>query len=117
MPEPLSFADVRLRYFEWCAAKVAIRMASLSPEEIWVYAFTAPASGFPDGAPPPGGAPSFDQALRRAIAGVARDLDLPKFEDWALRYAVDPEPFDRLIRQFTSSSLSPWGDDVRPSAW
>lgn len=101
MREPLSPDELQMRYFEWCSAQVAIRMATLAPEEIWQYAYGEPLSEHLRDAPSGEGASTFQDALRRSVHRVAEDLDLPSFEDWAARYADDPEPFDRAIRQVT----------------
>lgn len=107
MTEPLSPDELQLRYFEWCSAQVAIRMATLAPEEIWHYAYGEPLSEHLRNAPSGEGASSFQDALRRSIHRVAEDLDLPSFEEWAPLYMDDPTPFDHAIRQVTGQGATP----------
>lgn len=95
---------LRMRYLDWCAAKVAERFLQLTPEEVWARA--AAAGETPD----PVGTPDAEKGvfvshhyvtLARSLAHqIAQELDLPPADEWIKRYQADPTPFEEEILLF-----------------
>jgi hypothetical protein len=101
MSGQVSSEALRVRYLDWCSAKVAEYFLRLSPEEVWLRA--AAARETPDPAAEAGmergfvfGGPSFGLA-RRMARQLAAELDLPSYEVWVEEYLRDPERFEQEI--------------------
>ena len=79
---------LRAKYRDYCSAKVAEALLSLSPDDIYSLAETeARAAG--QGAPA-----SYNEAIRFATRSIRDRLDLPGFRAWAEEYKSDPGRFD-----------------------
>jgi hypothetical protein len=102
MTEGLSDEVLRLRYADWCSAKIAERFLELSPGEIWERAQEnarpgAPGGALPEFALPVVGSASYAELVGRASRAIARELGLPSFAAWAELYRADPSPYDSEI--------------------
>lgn len=100
MPLP-SHGDLRLRYLDWCSAKVAERFQELSVDEVWERAQRTlgptQRSGEPSSLP---ASPGYLDLVREISIQLADELGLPTFQEWTEAYARDPEPFEREIIGF-----------------
>ncbi|HZJ48020.1 MAG TPA: hypothetical protein VFD97_03155 [Acidimicrobiia bacterium] len=106
---------LRIRYFDWCSAKVAERFLSLPEEEVWELAQRARASTvrYPASDPPsalPTGSASYWELVRQVAKTLATEMGLPAYEEWVEQYRIDPGRFDRDILGFPAYSSST-GDD------
>lgn len=103
MPLP-SHGDLRLRYLDWCSAKVAERFQELSVDEVWERAQqslgTAPPLGESSSLP---ASPGYLDLVRELSIQLADELGLPSFQEWTEAYSRDPEPFEREIIGFGAS--------------
>ena len=82
---------LRAKYRDYCSARVADAILSLSPEEIYALARAeARSTGHmvPD---------SYNEAIRLATSKIRDRLALPEFEEWALEYRSNPDEFDPYI--------------------
>lgn len=116
MTEEHADEDVlRIRYFDWCSAKVAERFLSLPEEEVWelaqrARASTASQSESEQPSALPTGSASYWELVRQVAKTLATEMGLPEFEEWSEQYRDDPGRFDRDILGFPAYS-SPTGDD------
>lgn len=79
------------KYLDYCSARVAEVLLSLSPDEMYVLAESAA------GGPIESGSLSYDQMVRLATARISESASLPRFAEWSEDYRSDPAPFDALI--------------------
>ncbi|HET7275292.1 MAG TPA: hypothetical protein VFI91_08910 [Longimicrobiaceae bacterium] len=93
---------LRIRYFDWCSAKVAERFLSLSDEEVWELAQRA--SG--PGTALPTGSASYWEVVRQVAQTLAVEMGIPTFEEWVSAYRTDPARYDRDILGFPALSGS-----------
>ncbi|MDE2865599.1 MAG: hypothetical protein OXR05_11030 [Gemmatimonadota bacterium] len=94
---------LRAKYRDYCSARVADAILSLSPEEIYSLARSEARSighMVPD---------SYNEAIRLATGRIRNRLALPEFEEWALEYRNDPDRFDPYI-------LGLWKSEEPPSS-
>lgn len=92
---------LRRKYLDYCSARVAEVLVSMSPDEMYVLAQEVAAeAGARIGEPP-----SFSMIVGLATERLSRELSLPPFDDWAVAYAEDPEAFERQM-------LGLWEEDV-----
>lgn len=104
-----SDGDLRLRYLDWCSAKVAERFQALSLDEIWERAQQAerslrPASdaAIPDVRLAAPGSPGYLDLVRLLSVQLADELGLPPFSEWSAEYRRDPQAFHRDMIGFGS---------------
>ncbi|MQA90558.1 MAG: hypothetical protein GEU90_10025 [Gemmatimonas sp.] len=102
----LSEEDLRLRYLDWCSAQVARRFLELSHDEVWLrshFAASLPARPDPEKSHSRGPATVVEripgsgylELVRKTALVLARELDLPGFEEWKQSYLEDPDSFKR----------------------
>lgn len=95
--------ELRVKYVDWCSARVAEHLLELSPEEAFDIAERAsqPSSGRQLRMFDPGRSPlSYPDVVRALTRSVSADLDLPGFAEWASRYREDPSSFERELLGF-----------------
>lgn len=93
---------LRAKYRDYCSARMADAILSLSPEEIYSLAREeARATGqmAPD---------TYNDAIHLATARIRERLGLPEFEEWAPEYLVDPGKYERhMIGLWESEEADP----------
>jgi len=102
MPGEASADPLRIRYYEWCSARVAEQFLRLSPEEVWHR--VAPIRESVDagvGLPPAGeglfaGQNTFE-VVRVLAQRMADEMRLPSFDHWVEEYRRDPARFEQEI--------------------
>ncbi len=102
--------SLRIKYLDWCSAKIAEHIFALDPDGFWLLAQkAADASRVPATAGAPGGDEIVEtlvgtgesaERLRQMILAVHRELDLPDQESWTLRYRADPQLYERDMLGF-----------------
>lgn len=97
--------DLRLRYLDWCSARVAERFQELSLDEIWERAQTAGRSLQPHPSPaaaalPAPESPGYLDLVRLLSVQLADELGLPSFEEWSAAYRRDPGAYHREMIGF-----------------
>lgn len=82
---------LRAKYRDYCSARVADALLSLSPEEIFALAQDQARRSnrlAPD---------SYNDAIRLATGRIRDRLKLPEYEAWAAEYLQDPGRFDPFL--------------------
>jgi hypothetical protein len=104
--------SLRIKYLDWCSAKIAEHIFALDPDGFWLLSQKAgEASRVPAGAGASmsGGDEIVEtlvgtgepaERLRQMILAVHRELDLPDEESWTLRYRADPHLYERDMLGF-----------------
>ena len=82
---------LRAKYRDYCSARVADALLSLSPEEVYALA-EAEARASNRIAPS-----SHNEAIRLATGRIRDRLELPEYESWAREYVQDPSRFDPYL--------------------
>ena len=82
---------LRAKYRDYCSARVADALLSLSPEEVFALA-EAEARASNRIAPS-----SHNEAIRLATGRIRDRLELPEYESWAAEYLQDPSRFDPYL--------------------
>ena len=82
---------LRAKYRDYCSARVADALLSLSPEEIFALA-EAEAREANRVAPN-----SYNDAIRLATEKIRDGLELPEYESWTDQYLEDPGRFDPYL--------------------
>ena len=83
---------LRAKYRDYCSARVADVLLSLSPDEIYIIA-EAEARKLNEGQTPG----SYSEAVDFATRRVRDQLNLPDFPVWAEAYLMEPGRFDPLL--------------------
>ncbi|MDH3223641.1 MAG: hypothetical protein OEO23_07985 [Gemmatimonadota bacterium] len=83
---------LRAKYRDYCSARVADVLLSLSPDEIYIIA-EAEARKLNEGQTPD----SYTEAVEFATRRVRHQLNLPDFSAWADAYRTEPGRFDPLL--------------------
>jgi hypothetical protein len=107
---------LRIRYYDWCSAKVAGHFLSLPPEEVWHRATLArevPAGA--DAETEVVAGTTFD-LLRLLAQQLAAELELPPFEEWVVEYGTDPVRFEQDILSLGMTPAVPELDSNLPSS-
>lgn len=108
-PAPDDLTILRAKYLDYCSARVADMLLSLSADEIYVLAEKAAhASG-----PVEGREFSFDVVVKLATARLSEQLSLPPFEIWVAAYREDPSRFDGELLGLWESELRPESEGSR----
>lgn len=89
MTEPADEA-YRIRYWDWCSAKIAEHLSSLSLEEV-----AERTSDLPGG---------FWNSMQHLTLQLYRELELPSFEEWLPEYQKNPSLYDKDMLGFTAES-------------
>lgn len=100
----LQESELLLRYTHWSAARICKRINEMSSDEMWRMANqTSPAgpAGPPHIIPSTDLPPPYLELVAKATLAIARELGLPKFEEWKEAYLQDPALFDREVERFT----------------
>ncbi len=79
---------LRAKYRDYCSARVADALLSLSPNDIYSLAETEAREA---GQASPA---SYNEAIRFATRSIRSRLDLPDFRVWAEEYRSEPGRFD-----------------------
>lgn len=79
---------LRAKYRDYCSARVADALLSLSPDDIYSL---AEEEARREGQASPA---SYNEAIRFATRSIRSRLDLPGFQAWAEEYRRDPGRFD-----------------------
>ena len=82
---------LRAKYRDYCSARVADALLSLSPEEVFALA-EAEARASNRIAPS-----SHNEAIRLATGRIRDRLELPEYESWSREYLQDPSRFDPYL--------------------
>lgn len=82
---------LRAKYLDYCSARVAEALLTLSPDEIFLLAEAAVRGRNEESSEPL----SYDQMVQLATGRISSELELPRFEEWAEAYRSDPSLFDR----------------------
>lgn len=82
---------LRAKYRDYCSARVANALLSLSPEDIFALA-EAQAREASQLAPH-----SYNDAIRLATGKIRERLKLPEYESWTSQYLEDPGRFDPYL--------------------
>lgn len=97
---------LRVRYADWCSAKISERIFELSLEELASRAEAL--RGESDAGPAPvlpveitPGSGGYWDVVRALTTEIGRELNLPSFEEWSEMYQRDPAPFDRDLAGFS----------------
>jgi len=85
---------LQAKYRDYCSARMADAIISLSPSE--VYALAA-AEASKEGQSMPA---AYTDAVLLATRGIKARLTLPKFEEWARDYLDNPSKFDPYLIGF-----------------
>jgi len=91
MPDRDGESVLRAKYRDYCSARVADALLSLSPEETFALA-EARAREANRSAPN-----SHNDAIRLATGEIRDRLNLPEYESWATQYLKDPQRFDSYL--------------------
>ncbi len=95
---------IRAKYLDYCSARVADVLLSLTADEIYVLAEDAARSSGLDDAQDL----SYDRIVRLATERLSQKLSLPPFETWAAAYREDPDRFEEEL-------LGLWKSDMEAS--
>ncbi|NNF27260.1 MAG: hypothetical protein HKO53_09225 [Gemmatimonadetes bacterium] len=83
---------LRAKYRDYCSARVADVLLTLTPDEIFVIAEAeARRRGGHEGPA------SYSEAVDLATQRVRHQLNLPDFAAWAVAYEAEPSRFDPLL--------------------
>ncbi len=103
---------LRIKYLDWCSAKIAEHIFALDPDGFWLLAQRAgEASRVPAAVAAQGwggdeivetlvGTGEAADRLRELILAVHRELHLPGPDEWSALYAADPAAYEREILGF-----------------
>ncbi len=94
---------LRAKYLDFCSARVAEALLSLTPDEMYLLAEEAAREARVPHEVPLG----YDDIVRLATERITRRLDLPTFRAFAEAYRRDPSSFDREL-------LGLWQSDAPP---
>lgn len=100
-PDRSEESVLRAKHLDFCSAKVAEALLSLSPDEMYLLAEEAARTTVTSPASPPG----YDTMVRLATERLADRLDLPTFEQFRDAYRTDPAAFDRELLGLWESEL------------
>jgi hypothetical protein len=96
---------LRAKYLDFCSARVAEALLSLTPDEMYLLAEEAARDARVPHEVPFG----YDDIVRLATERISRRLDLPSFEAFVEAYRQNPDTFDREM-------LGLWQSDTPPAA-
>lgn len=95
---------LRAKYLDWCSAQLADHFLALSPDEIFELAERSGPQGeqAPGMATPPSPDDDSDLSSYRAVVErvtevLAREVDLPSFEEWQALYRRNPEAVEERL--------------------
>ncbi len=103
---------LRIKYLDWCSAKIAGHIFALDPDGFWLLAQrAAEPTRVPDAVSAPGwggdeiveslvGTGEAAERLRQLILAVHRELELPDPETWTRLYEANPAPYEREMLGF-----------------
>ena len=91
--------DLRLRYYDWCSARIAEHFLRLSPAEVWERAQRAV------GGVEAGSAEGLG-AVRELTQALAAELALPSYEAWLEGYGCDPARYEREMLGFGNAEVA-----------
>jgi hypothetical protein len=92
-PDRSKESVLRAKHLDFCSAKVAEALLSLSPDEMYLLAEEAARTTVT----PPASHLGYDAMVRLATEHLADRLDLPTFEQFRDAYRKDPAAFDREL--------------------
>lgn len=95
--------ELRVKYVDWCSARVAEHLLGLSPEQAFDLAgrVSQPAPSRPCSGRSAEKSPlSYPEVVRALTRSVFADLDLPDFAEWLARYREAPSSFERELLGF-----------------
>lgn len=100
----------RAKYLDWCSAQVADHFLALSPDEIFELAERAgredaESSGRSLSASAEDELASYRAMVERVTGVLARQLDLPGFEEWMEMYRQNPAAVEAQLLGFWKESL------------
>jgi hypothetical protein len=84
-------ATLRAKHADYCSARVADAILSLSADEVFLLAREAARAR----GEALGESAGYPELVRLATERLARRLPLPSLEEFLVAYDEDPEPFDR----------------------
>ena len=84
-------AVLRAKYRDYCSARVADALLSLSAEE--TFALAEARAREEDQMGPA----SYNDAIRLATSTIRDRLELPEYDEWAAEYLENPERFDPYL--------------------
>jgi hypothetical protein len=83
---------LRAKYRDYCSARVADVLLTLTPDEIYIIAQAEARRHNADDGPA-----SYSEAVNLATGRVRTQLNLPDFAAWAVAYEAEPSRFDPLL--------------------
>lgn len=83
---------LRAKYRDYCSARVADVLLTLTPDEIYIIAQAEARKLRADDGPA-----SYTEAVDLATQRVRAQLNLPDFGVWAVAYEAEPSRFDPLL--------------------
>jgi hypothetical protein len=107
MAQDSSEDDLRLRYLDWCSTQVARRFLELSHDEVWLrshFAASLPPRPEAESSQSRGSPataveriPGYLDLVRKTALLLARELNLPAYDEWKDAYLEDPAAFSKDI--------------------
>ncbi len=96
---------LRAKYLDYCSARVADALLSLSPDEMYILAKSATERSVTE-AGESADPPSYSSVVAATTGRIYDRLKLPSFEEWARAYRKDPTEFDHYLMGFWESETS-----------
>jgi len=88
---------LRAKYRDYCSARVADALLTLSPDEVYTLAESEARA---TGQVPP---ETFSDRVSLATGRIRERLNLPEFDEWVRLYRNDPEAFEPFLMGFWES--------------
>jgi len=88
---------LRAKYRDYCSARVADALLTLSPDEVYTLAESEARA---TGQVPP---ETFSDRVSLATGRIRERLNLPEFDEWVRLYRKDPEAFEPFLMGFWES--------------
>jgi hypothetical protein len=103
---------MRAKYLDWCSAQVADHFLALSPDEIFELAERADreddaSSSRSLSASEAADLTSYRAMVERVTGVLARQIDLPTFDEWLELYRQNPAAVEARLLGFWKDSLRP----------
>ena len=102
MTSEFSDEELRRRYLDWCSTQVAKRFLELSLDDVWLRSHLAASLPPAPAETPPSPTssllaadriPGYLDLVRKTTLLLAREMNLPDYEEWREAYLKDPGGF------------------------
>ena len=94
---------LRAKYRDYCSARVADVLLTLTPDEIYIIAEAEARRQTGDEGPA-----SYSEAVDLATQRVRAQLNLPDFAAWSVAYEAEPSRFDPLLLGLWETEEGPY---------